>query len=245
MFGDRYWRRGAYATAITHGVPPAVIAWMWAAGVPGAAWWLGAGALAFVLTAYGYAIGHHHTFAHRAFAYPRPIELALIYAATLSASVSPISWTVNHVAHHRHADTEHDPHAPSRLGWRTLLLTAHRTDRPGLIGARHLLRDPAQRFADGPGFWAIALTWPALMFAVSGPTGLVMLWALPVWYAHAVSLAFVFAHVGARDERSRSRAVNSAVLNALSFGDGGHLDHHRDARSCGRWTRRLATFSWT
>lgn len=72
--------------------------------------------------------------------------------------------------------------------------------------------------------------------SIGGVNGLLYLWLIPVWYVLAVAVAFVFSHTGRFDERSKSRAINSMILSAISLGDGNHLEHHRNWRSCGAGT---------
>jgi len=178
------------------------------------------------------------------------LQLLLIYTSTLSAGASPLSWAIYHIAHHRYSDTEHDPHSPRHRGWRVLLATTFRSEKATPLSAKHLLNDPAQRFADSNhGFWAITASWPIALGAVGflaggvegGVDTLVYFWLIPVWYVLAVGVVFVVSHIGPLDEKSRSRAINSPLLGLLSLGDGDHLEHHRNMRSCGRWTRRFAS----
>lgn len=237
----RYRIRQWYATAFLFAAPAIAGLNFWLRGFGNPEWWIGAAVVASVLTAYGYNVGSHYAFTHRLFRFRRPVELCLIYTSTLSACTSPIAWAIHHNAHHRYAETDHDPHSPSKLGWRALLMVSYQTDKARLMSVRHLIRDPAQRFANSnAGFWAITLSWPAIVAILFGIDGLIYLWLLPVWYVLAVAVAFVFCHTGSYDARSRSRAVNSVLLGILSLGDGNHLDHHRNMRSCGRGTRLFA-----
>lgn len=237
----RYWLRQLYTTLFFWLAPPLVGAWLWAHGAPAVGWWMGAVALAAALTVYGYNVGSHYAFAHRLFRFPRPVELLLIYTSTISAGASPLSWAIYHIAHHRHSDTEYDPHSPAHRGWRVLFASTFRSAKADPLSARHLLKDPAQRFADSNlGFWTITLSWPLAVGLTAGAQGLVYLWLIPVWYVMAVGVVFVVSHFGPEDERSRSRAINAWWLGLLSLGDGGHLEHHRNMKSCGRGTRFFA-----
>jgi stearoyl-CoA desaturase (delta-9 desaturase) len=237
----RYAARQWYATAFLF-IAPVVFGWgLMRDGAASLPWWIGGAFVTAILTAYGYNVGSHYAFTHRLFRFNRAVELALIYTSTLSACTSPIAWAVHHNVHHRYADTLHDPHSPTRLGWRALFMAAYRTDKANLMSVRHLIRDPAQRFADSDfGFWSITLSWPMFVGLALGMRGLLYLWLLPVWWVLFVALAFVFCHTGPYDARSRSRAVNSIFLSILSFGDGNHLEHHRNMRSCGRGTKFFA-----
>lgn len=237
----RYWIRQLYATVFLWAAPVLVGLHLWRQGPAEAGWWVAAAALTAVLTIYGYNVGSHYAFAHRLFRFSRPVELALIYTSTVSAGASPLSWAIYHIAHHRWSDTMHDPHSPAHRGWRVLFASTFRSDKATPLSAKHLLTDPAQRFADSnPGFWAITASWPLAAWLIGGVTGLVYLWLIPVWYVLFVGAVFVVSHFGPVDQHSGSRAINAWWLGLLSLGDGGHLEHHRNMKSCGRWTRRFA-----
>lgn len=234
-----YFLRQVYATTVFIWAPFIAFLYLAAHGVSSLIFW--SIAIAGLLTAYGYNVGSHYAFTHKIFAFSRPVELLLIYASTVSAVASPISWAVHHFAHHRYTETGSDPHSPHRLGWRAFFSVYYDTDKADLLPVRHLLRDPAHMFADSEvGFWAITLSWPFAMVAFGGIEWLVYLWLLPLWYVLAVSVAFVFGHMGAYDVRSHSKAVNSRVLDVLSFGDGSHLEHHRNMKACGAGPRMFA-----
>lgn len=238
----RYWVRQLYVTLMLFAAPLAVAGALLTHGPRGWGWWVACALLTAFLTVYGYNVGSHYTFAHRLFRFPRWIELVLIYTSTISAGASPLSWSIYHIAHHRYSDTEYDPHSPAHRGWRVLFPVTYRSDKATPLSAKHLLGDPAQRFADSNlGFWAITLSWPAAAWLIGGLNGLVCLWLIPVWYVLFVGAVFVVSHFGPHDEKSGSRAINSPILGLLSLGDGGHLQHHRNMKSCGRWTR---TFAW-
>lgn len=231
-----YRPRQWYATILLFIAPPVI-----AFHPAGLAWWAAGLLIAAIFTIYGYNVGLHYGFSHRLFHFNRPVELLLIYLGTVAGVASPLSWAVLHSAHHKFTETEHDPHSPATLGWRAAFMVNYGTEKIDPFAVHRLLRDPAHKFADTDlGFWTMTASWPLLCWLCFGMNGIVYLWLLPLWYALAVAVAFVFCHSGEHDERSHSRAVNSRILSLLSFGDGNHLDHHRNMRTCGRGTRFFA-----
>jgi stearoyl-CoA desaturase (delta-9 desaturase) len=66
----------------------------------------------------------HRGLAHRAIAFPRWLTRAVCVWAWLTEFARPLTWIAAHRHHHRHADTEDDPHPPGlRGGWKVTLLS--------------------------------------------------------------------------------------------------------------------------
>ena len=203
-------------------------------------WWISAALLSIVLSAYGFNIAIHHTFCHRIFKFPRPIEIVLMYVGTIACGSSPICWSVYHGAHHKYADTELDPNSPFHLKWKAFFFCCHRTKRPDFKGMKHLFEDKAQLFFNShKGFWITTLSWPIVVTIIFGLNGLIFLWAIPLFYSLTAALIFTLSHIGPKD-KSGSRALNTWILHIVSFGDGDHQDHHQNWNVCGWLPRQFA-----
>lgn len=232
MTDDR--ARQALATVLQVGLIGPLI---WAVGWSGASvwWWAACGAMCVVYSVYGVSLGMHRLFSHRQFRAARPVQIALALLGMQAACASPISWSIQHNTHHRHADTPLDPHAPDRLGWRVLFYWSHRNARPDLARSRHLLTDPFHR-ALHRHFWPVYAAGPALIFAAglafgAGVQALVFLWAIPVLYSQWALMASILNHAG-------GRARDSRLLDLLTLGEGRHLSHHEN------WQRLEPPLAW-
>lgn len=199
-------------------------------------WWIAAFMLSFLFTQYGFNIGVHHTFYHRIFKFPRVIEIFLMYIATIAIAGSPLAWSMWHGAHHKHADTELDPHSPKHLKWKVFFFCLHKIENIDMMSVRHLIKDKYQRFFDSNlGFWMTVLSYPVIVTLIFGIKGFLFLYAIPVFYSLFSLLALVtIAHSGKYDERSKS-AKNSKLLSLITFGDGNHKDHHSNYNVCGKF----------
>jgi stearoyl-CoA desaturase (Delta-9 desaturase) len=173
--------------------------------------------------------GYHRYFSHRGFKTSRLVQLLLAFGGTTAVQKGPLWWAGHHRAHHRHADTDADVHTPlkgfwhSHVGW----ILADRHSRTDVDGVRDWLRYPELRFLDrhdwlGP--WALAIA----SFLVAGWSGLVVgffLSTVLLW--HATFLVNSLAHVlGRRRYATRDTSRNSALIAALTFGEGWHNNHH-------------------
>ena len=77
-------------------------------------------------TGLGISLGFHRLFAHRSFATYRPVECGFMILGCMAGG-APFSWIATHRAHHRHSDSDHDPHSPYiRAGRRLGLLRGFR-----------------------------------------------------------------------------------------------------------------------
>ena len=60
---------------------------------------------------------YHRYFSHRAFRTSRPLQFVFAVLGATSVQRGPLWWAAHHRSHHRHADTELDPHSPVRHGF--------------------------------------------------------------------------------------------------------------------------------
>jgi fatty-acid desaturase len=217
--------RSVYHTMMQY-LPIVAIVWAIFYSGAGIGWWLASAVISCILTIYGFSIGFHHTFAHRTFTFPKPVEYILAYIGMCATLVSPISWASGHDAHHRFVDTQDDPHSPKHLGWKVLLFYNHTTDKANSIRFRHLYSNPVHIWLNSNlGYWTVVLSYPVIALLIGGINGLVFLWAIPTFYLLLTAMVFVLAHYGEENEYG-NKAVNALFLWVFSMGDGNHEKHH-------------------
>ncbi|MBZ0185131.1 MAG: acyl-CoA desaturase, partial [Candidatus Obscuribacterales bacterium] len=115
--------------------------------------------------AIGVTVGYHRLLSHRTFACSKIVEYLLVLPGYLAFEGSPIWWSTIHRAHHRHTDTELDPHSPkfglfyAHVGW--LLEPGYQPHVDPSCQSKDLLADPVYRFLEQGGSWprAHALTF--------------------------------------------------------------------------------------
>jgi len=178
--------------------------------------------------------GYHRYFAHRSFRTSRPVQFLLALGGTTAVQKGPLWWAGHHRAHHRHADTDADVHTPlkgfwhSHVGW----ILADRHSGTDVDGIRDFARLRELRFLDrfdwiGP--WALGIA----SFVVAGWSGLVVgffLSTVLLW--HGTFLVNSLAHVfGRRRYVTRDGSRNSALIAAVTLGEGWHNNHHHFPKS--------------
>lgn len=162
-------------------------AWWWTLAVPCT--------LALLL---GVTVGMHRLFCHAAFRTSAFWHGALGVLGTLALYGSTVQWAAMHMTHHRHADTDLDPHY---TGWRYLLWKKNRPTRFHGRTLMRLYRQPLHRWLHRRYVLVVAATVAGL--AAISPHALVFCYLIPLGWLHLVGSAHqVFAHgtAGPRDQ---------------------------------------------
>jgi stearoyl-CoA desaturase (delta-9 desaturase) len=189
----------------------------------------------------GITIGYHRLLAHRSFECNKLAEYFWVLAGYLSIQGSPIWWATIHRAHHRHVDTDLDPHAPkygiarAYYGW-----LGEREYAPHInpqLQSKDLLKDPIYRFLDQDSHlmrghalaFAIAIGFRVLLFiyfgwipALASGLAAVAVWQIPL-------MLNVFCHIrrlGYKNFATGDDSVNVWWVAFLAMGEGWHNNHH-------------------
>jgi sn-1 stearoyl-lipid 9-desaturase len=184
------------------------------------AWtWLLVTVAVYVFMAVTNSAGYHRLFCHRSYETSKFWEAFLLLTGTLSCYGSSLQYCVVHTLHHRHSDTELDPHHFKTF--RDVFSENYSLDRVPYSGRKEmvrLLRRPlhglVHRF-----YWAIpaifslallAISWKILLFCYLAPVGMVIL------------SAALFNYI-AHDDDGPS---NSAYSVLFASGEWRHKLHH-------------------
>lgn len=186
---------------------------------------------------------YHRYFSHRAFRTSRPLQFLFAALGASSVQRGPLWWAAHHRSHHRHSDTELDPHSPvrhgflwSHMGW---FLTARgfRTDHAAVAD---LARFPELRWLDRYDVLVPVLLATALFLGggwlethapslrTNGPQLLVWgFFVSTVVLFHATVTINSLAHrFGRRRYATRDHSRNNWLLALITFGEGWHNNHH-------------------
>lgn len=198
----------------------------------------------YVVRMFGITAGYHRYFSHRTYKTSRFFQFLLALLGASAAQRGPLWWAAQHRLHHKHSDTEDDPHSPrqkgflfSHLGW--FLVPKHVKSRLDMV--RDLAKYPELRFIDR--FHAIVPITLAVMLFLIGlglqywvPSLEVTGFQLLVWgffistvlLYHGTYLINSLAHViGSRRFKTEDDSRNNFVLAIITLGEGWHNNHHR------------------
>ncbi|GLQ99078.1 acyl-CoA desaturase [Dyella mobilis] len=227
-----------------------------------AVFWVGVSPVALAVAAALYALRmfaltgfYHRYFSHRAFQTSRAVQFTFAVIGAACVQRGPLWWAAHHRNHHRHADTQLDPHSPtvfgflwSHMGW-FLTPRAFHTD---LARVPDLSRYPELRWLDRYDT-AVPVALAVLLYLVGtllhryapmlGTSGGQMLtWGFfisTVVLFHATVTINSLAHrFGRRRFATRDNSRNNVWLALITFGEGWHNNHHfypGSARQGFRW----------
>ncbi len=208
----------------------------------------------------GITLCFHRLLTHRSFKTPKWFEYILTFCGCLAWQGSPVTWVGMHRLHHKHSDSDHDPHSPQHgFTWSHIFWTLHR-DIEGIAArdaAKDLLRDPGMRLLDRwfalpqvilaaallavgwlIGGWALGLSW--VVWGVALRTIVVF---HVTWFVNSASHTWGYQNYKHTGEHS----TNLWWVALLGFGEGWHNNHHAHPRSAAhglRWFELDMTW-WT
>ena len=216
-----------------------------------------AGAL-YLLAGFGVTLGYHRLLTHRSFKTSKAVEYLLTLLGALAAQGGPLQWVAVHRLHHRHSDTDEDPHSPRHGFWWAHLLwwmpyapamddqTRYRRYVPDLD--RQVFHRFLQRWHILPSLLLAGLLF--VLGEVWGGLGLSWLvWGIfvrtTVQY-HATWLVNSATHLwGGRSHATKDHSTNLWWVALLTLGEGWHNNHHafpRSARHGLRWWQLDVTY---
>jgi stearoyl-CoA desaturase (delta-9 desaturase) len=181
---------------------------------------------------FGITLSYHRNLSHKSFRLPKFLEHLFAYCGALAVQGDPIEWVSSHRHHHRHCDTENDPHTPyeglwwSHMGW--LFDQKTTVSRVGDRGnAMDLAADPFYQFIQKT-YGLHILGSYALLYALGGLPFLV--WGgfvRQVWVYHITWFVNSASHVwGYQSFKTGDLSRNNWWVALLAFGEGWHNNHH-------------------
>ncbi|HDZ16046.1 MAG TPA: acyl-CoA desaturase, partial [Methylophaga aminisulfidivorans] len=196
----------------------------------------------FAITAF-----YHRYFAHKSFETSRFCQFLFAVIGASATQRGPLWWAAHHRYHHRHADTDNDPHSPKRgfiwshMGW--FLSKKHFQADYNLVP--ELARFPELRYLDRfdvfvPIVLAITLYFVGEWLNLINPALQTSGWQLVVWgyfistvvLLHATLLINSLAHHwGSRRYDTSDDSRNNFLLALMTLGEGWHNNHHYHSAS--------------
>ena len=186
--------------------------------------------LYWVTGALGITLGFHRLVSHRSFETPKWLEYFLVFCGTLACQGGPIRWIGLHRIHHKHSDTQNDPHDSHRgfwwshMGWMLHHIPA---DKEIPRYTKDIADDRFYQFCQKY-FIPIQVILGLFLYFLGG-------WSFVIWGIF-MRLVIVF-HLtwfvnsathkfGYQTHESNDDSKNCWWVALLTFGEGWHNNHH-------------------
>jgi stearoyl-CoA desaturase (delta-9 desaturase) len=200
-------------------------------------------AILYVARMFFVTAGYHRYFSHRTYKTSRWFQAFLAWASQTSAQKGALWWAANHRVHHRHSDTELDPHSrkihgfwESHVGW--IMGSSHEeTDYalvkdlakyPELVWLNRYHGVPAITLAvlvtivgqlvNGGNLYSLSAGWSTLLIGFVLSTVLL--------YHATFAINSLMHWIGKPRYITGDESKNSLPLAILSLGEGWHNNHH-------------------
>lgn len=213
------------------GTTLAALAWPFYAWHFGVTW-----AEVVLAVAYYYAtgmaitVGYHRLISHRTFKAHPAVEAVLLALGAAAWQGSALEWSVDHIQHHSHIDTDSDPYNRRRGFWYSHIGWLIRRET-GTQMARlpHFLKNDRLVMLQHRFYVPIAIvTSFVIPFLLCGWGGLLLVGAVRIVVIHHTTW-FInsWAHTGKRRPYNPDvTAADNWLLAIVAFGEGWHNYHH-------------------
>ncbi|XP_039761304.1 acyl-CoA Delta(11) desaturase-like [Pararge aegeria] len=193
-----------------------------------------------ILAFMGITAGAHRLWSHRAYKAKMPLQIILMVFNSLAFQNTVIHWVRDHRLHHRHSDTDADPHNATRgffyshIGW--LLVKKHPEvkRRGNFVDMSDIYANSVLKFQKKyaiPFIGTVCFALPTFIPIYFFGETLNIAWNLTVMlYVFTLHLTFLVnsaAHLwGNKPYDQQIKPVQNILVSFLAFGEGFHNYHH-------------------
>jgi stearoyl-CoA desaturase (delta-9 desaturase) len=180
----------------------------------------------FLIFGFGVSLTFHRSITHRAVDMHPVLELLGKFFASVGGTGSPISWVLVHKAHHKHSDTDRDPHSARDV----LKYVIGKYPKVSTQGMRRLAQSKFNKFIHkhyylviftygaiwamlGIDYFCYGFIYPMVLNMVAGH--------LVNWYTHSE----YFSNYRLHDTKDTSQ--NNLLIGLVTWGEGFHNTHHK------------------
>lgn len=178
----------------------------------------------------GVSLGLHRCFSHRSWIPKHKITLVILHFLSLINIVgSSITWTGTHRLHHKHADSEKDPHGVAGKTFFTKIKywfnfwPSHPID---IKVVRDLINDPMHKFFHR-NYFKILFSYIAILLVIDVNLFLYGFVVATMFSLHTISWITVGAHIfGKQADFKADTSKNTFLMGTYMWGEGWHNNHH-------------------
>jgi len=200
-------------------------------------WWWIATLISWVLMKFiGIGAGFHRLFSHKGYEVSKSMKRFILFCGSMAIQGSALLWVgIHRGAHHRHSDTDLDPHSPMHGFWHSYI-TWMFTLKDGDVSLRRvsdLLRDQDIVFFHK---YYIQIVWIiyglAALISIDLFFYVLVLPALITLHVFCLQTSLVhYQKLGYRNYDTKDSSANIPWLFPLTQGECWHNNHHGDPKN--------------
>ena len=174
----------------------------------------------FLYSCIGMVIFYHRYWSHKSFKTWSIIETIGTLLGALAGRGSALSWVTVHRLHHKHTDSDLDPHWSARDGWKIFFpfLLTYNFQKINPFMIKDILSSKIVMFVHN-NYRLILLAYLAVL-GIIGLDILLYFWIFPAALTAWSLNTFVYL------SHRNSQPVNSWLVSLLLWGEGWHVLHH-------------------
>lgn len=183
----------------------------------------------FLLSCVGNSVFYHRYYSHKSFKTNKVFEYIGMTCGVLAGRGSPIDWAGMHRFHHKHADTDKDPHNPRLETWRLFFPVFLKYDnRISPMIVKDMLKVPLHRFILN--YYNLLILGFVVIFGFIDFNLLIELWVIPVAITNWIlGLTVFMVHTyGYQNFKTTDQSRNLWWISLIMWGEGWHNNHHTD-----------------
>ena len=177
-------------------------------------------------------VGYHRFYSHRSFKATKLFEILTVIFTIPAAIGSPMAWAALHRYHHRHSDTEEDPHSPYNLSLKQMLSLDYDYSKfeRTLFLTKDFLKEKWHRTLHVHYFDLVFLLY-AITFLIDYRLFIIVCCYPAVYNYYTYMVTNYLEHINfplsEQPYKSDDHSVNNVFLNWGTFGHTGlHNNHH-------------------
>ena len=216
------WLFNAIVSAIA--IPYCVINGYWQLLLLGFLW-------AYLILCIGGNAGFHRWASHRSWKPSNFMKWVMMSAFSISSAGSPLVTVLFHRFHHKHSDSENDPHSPHIIGAFKGATGQFNTTAGYLSSGKDLFKEPSIVFFHR-NYWKIQFVWYLSILLLAGPLYFSIFVCFAGFYNATIAghiLDGVLSHyrwLGYRWFDTTDETNNNPIFAILSGGEAWHNNHH-------------------
>lgn len=184
----------------------------------------------YLMFSLGVSLMMHRFWAHKEFQFKSSLlEVVFSAFAIMVSRGSPLAWVHIHREHHAHADTDKDPHKPSKFKLFSFKTAKIVEFKPFIV--RDMLTPRHKVLHER--YWYFVGIYPTLLFCIGGLSAVYFAYLIPIVTVQIVQdLWNHFSHVdcGYINNKLKNNSRNVPWLWPLIFGEAWHNNHHANPR---------------